>query len=55
LINMVLGNSISTLVAVFLGVIAYIIALFATKTITKEDIMLITKNEKILSIASKYL
>ena len=53
--HLLAGNSISTLTAVVLGVISYVVALFMTKTITKEDILLMTKNEKILAIADKYL
>jgi hypothetical protein len=55
LVHLLAGNSISTLTAVVLGVISYVVALFMTKTITKEDILLMTKNEKILAIADKYL
>lgn len=55
IVNLLAGNTISTLVAVMLGVISYVFALFITKTITKDDILLMTKNEKILAVVDKYL
>lgn len=49
----VVGMTLSVLGAIMSAVIVYIIALFLFKVITKEDIILLPKSQKIISVLSK--
>ena len=53
IMNMFLGNTISTLLAICLGVISYVLLILFTKTLSKEDIMMIPYGTKIYSILVK--
>lgn len=49
------SNSISTLIAVMVGVIVYVILIFLTKSITREEISRIPKGNKLLRIMDKFI
>lgn len=51
--NYIVGNTISTLVAVIMGILVYIILIFKTKTIIKEDIEYLIKSDKLMKIIYK--
>ena len=53
IIHMFLGNTISTLLAICLGAISYVLLILFTKTLSKEDIMMIPYGTKIYSILVK--
>lgn len=53
IMNMFLGNTISTLLAICLGAISYVLLILFTKTLSKEDIMMIPYGTKIYSILVK--
>ena len=53
LFNMALGNTISTILAIFVGAISYCALILFTKTLTKEDILMIPYGTKIYSILLK--
>ena len=53
IMNMFLGNTISTLLAICLGTISYVLLILFTKTLSKEDIMMIPYGTKIYSILVK--
>lgn len=53
LLNMVLGNTISTLLSIIIGVVTYGIAILALKVLTEEDIMMIPFGSKIYPILVK--
>ena len=48
-----LQNAISTVVGIGLAVVIYVISLFCTKTITKNDILMLPKGEKIAKVLEK--
>ena len=48
-----LGNSISTIIAIFIGVIVYLVLVLATKILTKEDIYMIPFGTKIYDLLVK--
>lgn len=48
-----LGNSISTIISIFIGLIVYVILVLATKMLTKEDIYMIPFGTKIYSFLVK--
>lgn len=48
-----LGNSISTIIAICIGVLAYLVLVFAMKMLTKEDIYMIPFGTKIYSALVK--
>jgi stage V sporulation protein B len=48
-----LQNGVSTLVGIVLAVIVYVISLFCTKTITKNDILMLPKGEKLAKVLEK--
>ena len=48
-----LGNSISTVIAIFIGVIVYLVLVLATKMLTKEDIYMIPFGTKIYGLLVK--
>ena len=52
--NMFLGNTISTLLAICLGAISYVLLYYLPKTLSKEDIMMIPYGTKIYSILVKF-
>ena len=54
IMNMFLGNTISTLLAICLGAISYVLLILFTKTLSKEDIMMIPYGTKIYSILVKF-
>ncbi|HEY4543633.1 MAG TPA: polysaccharide biosynthesis protein [Tissierellaceae bacterium] len=53
LIKNIIGDSKASLVAVLIGGISYVVLLVVTKTITKEDILLLPKGEKIVKILNR--
>lgn len=53
LFNMALGNTISTILAILVGAISYCALILFTKTLTKEDILMIPYGTKIYSILLK--
>ena len=53
IMHIFLGNTISTLLAICLGAISYVILILFTKTLSKEDIMMIPYGTKIYSILVK--
>lgn len=52
-LNRIAGNTVSTVLSVFVGVVVYAAALFLFKTFTKEDILEFPKGEKIAALLSK--
>ncbi|MEE1144409.1 MAG: polysaccharide biosynthesis C-terminal domain-containing protein, partial [Acutalibacteraceae bacterium] len=52
--NLGLSLVVSTAISVTLGGIVYIFVLFALKTLTKEDIKLLPKGEKIAKVLEKF-
>ncbi|WP_130861536.1 putative polysaccharide biosynthesis protein [Bacilliculturomica massiliensis] len=50
----VLGNSLATLLAVAVGGIVYIVMIFATKTITPQELSMLPKGDKIAKLAGKF-
>lgn len=54
IIHMFLGNTISTLLAICLGAISYVLLILFTKTLSKEDIMMIPYGTKIYSFLVKF-
>lgn len=48
-----LGNSISTIIAIFIGVVVYLALVLATKMLTKEDIYMIPFGTKIYGLLVK--
>lgn len=54
LLSPMLGNSLSTLLAVFAGVVIYVILIFVFRAITEEDLGRMPKGEKILKIIRKF-
>lgn len=53
LFNMALGNTISTILAILTGAISYCALILITKTLTKEDILMIPYGTKIYDILVK--
>ena len=47
------GNSISTLLAVAVGGVVYVVTLFLTKTITREDLQSLPKGKNIIGKLEK--
>ena len=54
IMHMFLSNTISTLLAICLGAISYVLLILFTKTLSKEDIMMIPYGTKIYSILVKF-
>lgn len=52
-LNMVIGQSISTLISIILGAIIYVLAIFIFKILKKEDILMIPFGTKIYPILVK--
>ncbi|MDR7870946.1 MAG: polysaccharide biosynthesis protein [Tissierellaceae bacterium] len=50
----ILGSSLATLISVMIGVIAYVILLIITGTITNEDLALLPKGDKIAKKLDKF-
>ena len=50
LLHLVMGNTISTLLAITVGILVYVISIMLMKVITKEDIMMIPFGTKIYPI-----
>lgn len=53
ILSMFFGNTISTLISILLGAISYCLLILFTKTLSKDDIMLIPYGTKIYSILLK--
>ncbi len=53
LVNTILGNTITTVICVFLGMIVYTISIILFKTLEKEDFYLLPKGEKIYNMLVK--
>ena len=49
-----IGNSISTIIAIFVGIIVYGIGLLALKMLEKEDVLMLPKGELIYSLMLKF-
>lgn len=49
------SNSMSTLVAIAIGVVVYCVLILATKAITKEEIGRMPKGEKLVRILDKFI
>ena len=49
-----LGNTISTLVAVFVGVIVYALLVIITKNLNKEDLISVPMGAKICSLLERF-
>ena len=52
-LNMVMGQSISTIISILLGAIIYVLAIFIFKILKKEDILMIPFGTKIYPILVK--
>ncbi len=48
------GNTISTLIAVLVGVLIYIVLIFKSKVVIKDDIEYLVKSEKLVNILYKF-
>ena len=48
------GNTISTLISIIIGILTYIILVFKSKVIIKEDIEYLIKSEKLINILTKF-
>lgn len=55
LARMACGNSIATLLAVFAGVVCYVVLVFVTGSIAKEDLKGVKKLEKLVNLLDKVL
>lgn len=56
LIFQILGsNGLATILAVFVGVVLYAVLVFMFKIITKEELMLLPKGDKIVKIVGKFV
>ncbi|MBQ4313621.1 MAG: polysaccharide biosynthesis C-terminal domain-containing protein, partial [Clostridia bacterium] len=53
LMGMVTSTRLITLVAIGIAGVVYVISLFALKTLTKNDILLLPKGEKMLKVLEK--
>ena len=53
LINMVFGNTLSTLISIMIGGIVYVVVLLAIGGITKDEILIMPKGQKIYRILKK--
>ena len=53
ILNIFFGNTVSTLLSIVLGAISYCLFILLTKTLTKEDIMMIPYGTKIYKILLK--
>ena len=53
IMNTFLGNTISTVLSIILGAISYCVLILITKTLSKEDIMMIPYGNKIYTILQK--
>ena len=49
-----IANNLATIIAVGAAVVIYLIALFATKTLLKSDVIMLPKGEKIAKVLEKY-
>ena len=54
LFNNILGNTISTIISIILGAISYCLLILFTKTLTKEDIMMIPYGTKIYDVLIRF-
>ena len=54
ILNSVFGNAISTILAIILGAISYSLLILFTKTLTKEDILMIPYGTKIYKLLIKF-
>ena len=52
-LNSIVGTSISTIISIILGAIIYVIAIFALKILSKEDMMMIPFGTKIYNLLVK--
>ena len=52
-INLYIGNTISTLIAIVIGVLFYTIAMFKLKAIEEDDITYLVKSEKLIDVLKK--
>lgn len=53
LLQSVMGSKIATLAAICVAAVVYIISLFALKTLTKQDVLLLPKGEKLAKVLEK--
>lgn len=54
LLHMVMGNTLSTLISIVIGVIVYVVAALALKVLSKEDIMMIPFGTKLYKVLVKF-
>ena len=54
LLNMIMGNTISTLLAIIIGVASYGVAIIFMKVLSKEDIMMIPFGTRVYPILVKF-
>lgn len=54
ILNSIFGNGISTILAIILGAISYSLLILFTKTLTKEDILMIPYGTKIYKLLIKF-
>ena len=54
LLNGIIGNTLSTLIAIFIGVITYIVSILFVKVLSKEDILMIPYGTKIYKLLIKF-
>lgn len=50
-----LGNGIATLLSIAIGAIVYVILLFVTKTITRDEVLRLPKGHKLVKIVDKFI
>lgn len=55
LIKVVDHNSIVTLISVFAGVVLYVLFIFKSRSITKDELLMLPKGEKLRKIADKFI
>ncbi len=48
-------NSIATLISVLVGAVVYTIMIFVTKSVQKEELLILPKGEKLVRVASKFM
>ena len=49
------GNTVSTFIAVMAAAIAYCVLLFVTKTITRDEVLLLPKGKKLVKLVDKFV
>ena len=55
LYNLLDGSRLATLIAIMIAVVVYAVMIFATKTITKEELATMPKGNKLVKILDKFM